>query len=71
MLDNTSFAVRMQKTRFPEGGSMTPQMPSEKRLNYNRDERQKPSDSMEIPKYTCTPHSLVHRFQAMLINIPQ
>lgn len=40
MLDNTSFAVRMQKTRFPEGGSMTPQMPSEKRLNYNRDERQ-------------------------------
>lgn len=26
---------------------------------------------MEIQEYTCTPHSLVHCFQAMLINIPQ
>lgn len=40
MLDNTSFAVRMQETHFPEGGSMIAQMPFEKRLNYNRVDRQ-------------------------------
>lgn len=40
MLDNISFVARMQKTYFPEGGSMTAQMPLEKTLNYNRADRQ-------------------------------